>query len=81
MRYALSLECKLTRWTRKSHCETPSGKSSHDHPAHIVSDLATHLPELQAKIIFDIGCDDFAPNVAIILPIHALHLGRVMNVC
>jgi hypothetical protein len=36
----------------------------------------TNLLNVKTKIIFDIGCDGFRPNVAIILSIHALHLQR-----
>jgi hypothetical protein len=32
------------------------------------------LPKAKTKIIFDIGCDDLGPNVAIILFVHVLHL-------
>jgi hypothetical protein len=32
--------------------------------------------EIEAKSIFDIGCDDLGPSVAIIFFIHALHLWR-----
>jgi hypothetical protein len=39
MPYALSLECELTRQTRKSHCETPSGQSFHNHLTRIIGDL------------------------------------------
>jgi hypothetical protein len=31
-------------------------------------------PKTKTKIIFDIGCDDLRPNVAIILSVHVLHL-------
>jgi hypothetical protein len=30
--------------------------------------------KLKPKIIFDIGCDDLGPNMAILLSIHAFHL-------
>jgi hypothetical protein len=39
----------------------------------------TSLLETRSKIIFDIGCDHLAPNMAIILSIHALHLRRLLN--
>jgi hypothetical protein len=32
------------------------------------------LPETKTKNIFDIGCNNLGPNMAIILSIHALHL-------
>jgi hypothetical protein len=35
---------------------------------------ATSFFEVKAKTILDIGCDHLAPNMAIILSIHALHL-------
>ncbi len=31
----------------------------------------------QTKIILDVGCLDLAPNMAIVLPIHALHLSKM----
>jgi hypothetical protein len=34
----------------------------------------TSLLETKAKNIFDIGCDDLGPNMAILLSIHALHM-------
>jgi hypothetical protein len=38
------------------------------------------LPEAKPKWIFYIGCDQLIPNMAIVLFIHALHLGRVVNI-
>jgi hypothetical protein len=35
---------------------------------------ATSLLEAKPKTIFDIGCDHLAPNMAIVLFVHALHL-------
>jgi len=32
------------------------------------------IPKTKTKIIFDIGCDDLGPNVAIIFFVHVLHL-------
>ncbi len=32
------------------------------------------LPETKPKTIFDIGCDHFAPSMAIVFSIHDLHL-------
>jgi hypothetical protein len=40
---------------------------------------ATNLHETKLKIVFDSNCDHLAPNMAIILPIHALHLQRLVN--
>ncbi len=40
---------------------------------------ATSLLETRPKQIFDIGYDQLTPNMAIILSIHALYLGRVMS--
>jgi hypothetical protein len=39
----------------------------------------TSLLETRPDIIFDIGCNHLAPNMAIILSIHALHLQRLLN--
>jgi hypothetical protein len=39
----------------------------------------TCLPEAKPKTIFDISCDHLAPNMAIILSIHALHLQRLVS--
>jgi hypothetical protein len=33
-----------------------------------------NLFKAKTKIIFDIGCDDLRPNVAIIFFVHVLHL-------
>ncbi len=41
---------------------------------------ALSLPEVKPKQIFYIGRDQLTPSMAIILSIHALHLGRVMNI-
>jgi hypothetical protein len=35
---------------------------------------ATRLPKTKPKIVFNIGCDHLAPNMPIVLSIHALHL-------
>jgi hypothetical protein len=35
--------------------------------------------EVKPKIILNIGCDDLAPSMAIILSIHALHLQRLVS--
>jgi hypothetical protein len=40
---------------------------------------ATSLLEAKPKNIFDIICDPFAPSMAIILFIHALHLRRPIS--
>jgi hypothetical protein len=38
------------------------------------------IPEAKPKWIFYIGCDQYTPNMAIELSIHAFHLGRVVNI-
>jgi hypothetical protein len=39
----------------------------------------TTLLETRPNLFFDMGCDHLAPNMAIILSIHALHLQRLVN--
>ncbi len=41
---------------------------------------ATNLPKAKPKWIFYIGCDQFTPNMTIVLSVHALHLGRVVSI-
>jgi hypothetical protein len=40
---------------------------------------ATNFRKSKPKIIFDIGCDNLAPSMAIILSTHALHLQRQVH--
>jgi len=40
---------------------------------------ATNLPKVKPKQKIYVGCDQLTPSMAIILSIHALHLGRVMS--
>jgi hypothetical protein len=39
----------------------------------------TSLFKAKAKQFFYIGCGQLTPSMAIILSVHALHLGRVVN--
>jgi hypothetical protein len=41
---------------------------------------AMSLLEAKPKWIFYIGCDQLTPSMAIILFIHALHLGKVVKI-
>jgi hypothetical protein len=41
---------------------------------------ALSLPKVKPKQIFYIGRDQLTPSMAIVLSIHALHLGRVVNI-
>jgi hypothetical protein len=41
---------------------------------------ATSLPQVQPKQIFYISCDQLTPSMAIILFVHALHLGKVVDI-
>ncbi len=38
------------------------------------------LPKIKPKQIFFVGCDQLTPSMAIVLFVHALHLGRVVNI-
>jgi hypothetical protein len=40
---------------------------------------AMSLLETKPKTLFDIACDHLAPNMPIVLSIHALHLQRHVN--
>jgi hypothetical protein len=39
---------------------------------------ATSFCKVKPKIVFNIGCDNLTPNMAIIFSIHALHLQRLV---
>jgi hypothetical protein len=41
---------------------------------------AISLLEAKHKWIFYISCDQFTPSMAIVFSIHALHLGRFVNI-
>jgi len=41
---------------------------------------AMSLPKIKPKQIFFVGCDQLTPSMAIVLFVHALHLGRVVNI-
>jgi hypothetical protein len=41
---------------------------------------AMSLLEAQPKNNFNIGCDHYAPSMAIILSVHALHFQRAMSI-
>jgi hypothetical protein len=38
-----------------------------------------NLPKAKPKIAFDIGCDQLAPSMAIVLFIHALHFAKAYD--
>jgi hypothetical protein len=41
---------------------------------------AMNLFEVQPKTIFNIGGDHLSPSMAIVLFVHVLHFGRVVNI-
>jgi hypothetical protein len=41
---------------------------------------ATSLPKAKPKQKIYIGCDQLTPSMAIVLFVHALHLGKVVNI-
>jgi hypothetical protein len=41
---------------------------------------AKSLPEIKPKQKNYIGCDQLTPSMTIVLSVHALHLGKVVNI-
>ncbi len=64
------LEYVCIHCTKRCHCENQCAQNLQT----LQMTQATSFPKAKPKIIINISCDHLAPNMAIILSIHVLHL-------